>query len=207
MALQAAKEELSNFYLQSAYQRLDRPASPEQRLQGGERMSVMQYLTDSLRYSPRNPWALEEMGAFQLREMRAPADSRLPMAAFRSANVYYHMALMQRPTSAGAWANLALTKHCLDEQDGELFEALRHADELGPWEPEVQQLVLFVSLSVWDKLGAAERAAAVRTLERTARRDAGKAANIVGSFNRLDLLCNIKNDKLKVEEACGRLRK
>lgn len=207
MALQAAKEELSNFYLQSAYQRLDRPASPEQRLRAEERMSVMQYLTDSLRYSPRNPWTLEEMGAFQLREMRASADSGPPMGAVRSANMYYHMALTQRPTSAGAWAYLALTKLYLDEQDGELFEALRHADELGPWEPEVQQLVLFVSLSVWDKLGASEQAAAVRTLERTAQRDAGKAANIVGSFNRLDLLCDIKNDKLKVDELCRRLQK
>jgi hypothetical protein len=206
-ALKAGKEGLSNFYLQSAYQGLDRPAAPGERLRGEEWMRVMKYLTDSLRYSPRNPWTLEEMGALQMRRMRAPTDSRLPMVAVRSANVNYHMALMQRPTSPVAWANLALTKLYLDEQDDELFGALRHADELGPWEPEVQQLVLFVSLAAWDKLGAAQRAAVVRTLERAAQRDAGKAANIVESFKRLDLLCDIKNDKLKVEEPCSRLRK
>jgi len=206
-ALKAGKEALSSSYLQSAYQGLDRSATPGQRLREDEWMRAMKYLADSLRYSPRNPWTLEEMGALQLRRMRAPTDSSLPMVAVRSANVNFHMALMRRPTSPVAWANLALTKLYLDEQDDELFEALRHADDLGPWEPEVQQLVLFVSLAAWDKLGTAQRAAAVRTLERAAQRDAEKAANIVENFKRLDLLCDIKNDKLKVEEPCSRLRK
>lgn len=206
-ALKAGKEELSNFYLQSAYQGLDRAAARGELLRGEEWTRVMKYLTDSLRYSPRNPWTLEEMGALQLRRMRELTDSRLHMVAARSANVNYHMALIERPTSAVAWANLALTKFYLGEQDDELFAALRHADELGPWEPEVQQLVLFVSLAAWDKLGTAQRAAVVRTLERAAQRDAGKAASIVESFNRLDLLCDIKNDKLKVEERCSRQRK
>lgn len=164
----------------------------------------MKYLTDSLRYSPRNPWILEELGALQLRGISAPTDSRPPLAAVRGANVNFHMALMQRPTSPVAWANLALTKLYLDEQDDELFDALRHADELAPWEPEVQQLVLFVSLAAWDKLGTAQRAAAVRTLARAAQRDAEKTTNIVESFKRFDLLCDIKNDKSKVVEPCSR---
>ena len=170
-------------------------------------MRAMTYLTDSLRYSPRNPWTLEEMGALQLRRTRGPTDSRLPMVAVRSANVNFHMALRERPTSPVAWANLALTKLYLGEQDDELFAALRHADELGPWEFEIQQLVLFVSLAAWDKLGTDQRAATVRTLERAAQRDAEKTVKLVGSFKRLDLLCDIKNAKLKVEEACSRLRK
>lgn len=170
-------------------------------------MRAMTYLTDSLRYSPRNPWTLEEMGALQLRRTRAPTDSRLPMVAVRSANVNFHMALIQRPTSPVAWANLALTKLYLGEEDDALFAVLRNADELGPWEFEVQQLVLFVSLSVWDKLGTDQRAATVRTLERAAQRDAEKVVKLVERFKRVDLLCDIKNAKLKVEEPCSRLRK
>ncbi|GEM_PF-1338377 len=203
----AANEGLSNVHWPSAYRGLDDGfVAPGQRWRAEDRMGRMKYLTDSLRYSPRNPWILEELGALQLHGMRAPTDSRPPMADVRGANVNFRMALMQRPTSPVAWANLALTKLYLDEQDDELFEALRHADELGPWEPEVQQRVLFVSLAAWDKLGIAQRAAAVRTLERAAQRDAEKTANIVESFRRFDLLCDIKNDKLRVEERCSRLR-
>lgn len=206
-AWKAGKEGISNFYVQSADQEINRWATPGQRFRGDEGTRVMQYLTESLHYSPKNAWSLEEMGVFELRRMRAATDPALGMAAVRSANLHFHMALIERPTSPFAWANLTLSKLYLDEQDDELFAALRRADELGPWEPEVQQLVLLVGLAAWDKLDTDQRAAMVRTLERAVQRNALKVTEIVKSFNRFDLLCAINNSKLKIDAACSRFHK
>jgi hypothetical protein len=207
LAWKAGREGISNVYVQSANQEIKRWATPGQRFRGDEWTRVMQYLAESLRYSPENAWSLEEMGTFQLRGMSAATDPALAMAAVRSANAHFRKTLMERPISPFAWANLALSKLYLDELDDELFAALRWADELGPWEPEVQQTVLFVGLAAWHKLGPAQRVAMVRTLERAVRRDAPKITEIVRSFDRLDLLCAISNRKLKMEETCSRLRK
>lgn len=200
LAFKAGKEGLSNFFVQSAHLEIDRWSEPGQRIRGDEWMLVLQYLAKSLHYSPNNPWSLEEMGTFHLRRMSAATDSRLAVAAARSANVDFHMALMQRPTSPFAWANLALTKLYLDERDDELIQALGRAEELGPWEPEVQQTVVFVGLAVWNQLNPAQQATVVRAMERGAQRNAGKIAEIAKTFNRIDLFCAISNSISQVRE-------
>lgn len=213
LAWTAGKEGISNYYVQLARQEIDRWAASGQRFRGDEWTRVVQYLTESLRYSPNNAWSLEETGSFELRRMRAATDPASAIAAARGANTHFHMALVERPTSPFAWANLALSKLYLDELDDELFAALRHADELGPWEPEVQQSVLFVGLATWHKLDAAQRAAMVRTMARAMRRDAPRVTEIVKSFNRLDLLCATDNNTMKrnknleLDGACSELQK
>jgi hypothetical protein len=114
--------------------------------------------------------------------------------------------LSQRPTSPFLWADLALTKLYLDEIDVELFTALRHAEELGPWEPVVQQLTLFVGLAVWRDLDAGLRQALVRTLERGALRNAGNMAQIVTSYRRFDLICGNSKYNSIVSAECTKNR-
>jgi hypothetical protein len=121
------------------------------------------------------------------------------MAAARSAAVDFRLALLQRPVSPFAWANLALAKLYLDEADDELLQALARAQELGPWEPEVQQTVVYVGLATWDRLQPQAQAAIVRTMQRGARRDAAKIAGIAGSFKRLELFCGAIDDLTKNE--------
>ena len=207
LAWMAGIEGISNLYVHWANREINRWATPGQRVRGEDWTRVMQNLTESLRYSPNNAWALEAMGAFQLRRKRVATDPALAAAAVRSANTYLHLTLMERPTNPIAWANLALSEFHLNDLDEDLFAALRHADELGPWEPEVQYLVLFVGLAAWDKLGADQRAATVRTLKRAMRQNAPKVTELVKSFKRFDLLCDIKDEKLKMERPCGRLQK
>lgn len=205
-ALLALKEGISNFYAQSAYQALNFGAMSEERLRGGGATQVMQYLTESLRYSPNNAWALEEMGALQVRMARVltdPIDAFNALMAARSANANLHKALLERPTSPFVWANLALAKLALNELDGELLQALRRADELGPWEPDVQKTVIFASLTAWNLLDPEQQASVVRTMERAARRDAQNVAKIAKSFNRLDLICAINNTQLQVGIGCS----
>lgn len=207
LALKAGREGLSNFYAQSAYLEIKRWSGPGQNSRESDRTRVMQYLRKSLRYSSDNPWSLEESGTLQLRRMNAATDPGLAVAAARSANVDFRMALLQRPTSPFTWANFALSKLYLGERDDELFQALRRAEELGPWEPEVQQSVVFAGLAVWNRLNSAQQAAVVRAMGRGAHRDPGKFADIAKMFDRIDLFCAIKITASQGREVCNRIGK
>ena len=158
---------------------------------------------DGLDYASDNPWALEGLGALELARMHASTDPREALAVTRSALVRFRQALLLRPTSAFLWANIALTKLYLDEIDGELIAALRHADELGPWEPTVQKRVLFVGLAVWKDLDPSMRQALTKTLERGALRDAPEMLEIVKSYTRYDLVCAIEKYRIIAGPACA----
>ncbi len=129
--------------------------------------------------------------------MRASRIPREALAVTRDARVRFRQALLQRPTSPFLWANLALTKLYLNEIDDELLTALRNADALGPWEPTVQQTTLFVGLALWQDLDPDLRQALVRTIERGALRNAQKMFEIVKSYARFDLICDIEQYKAK----------
>ncbi|MEK7435955.1 MAG: hypothetical protein AAB150_03635 [Pseudomonadota bacterium] len=207
LAFKAGKEGLSNFYVQSAHLEIQRWAKPGQAYRAEDWTRVMHYLASSLRYSPGNPWALEESGTLQLRSMSAARDPQLAEAAARSANVDFRMALVQRPTSPFSWASFALTKLYLGEQDDELVKALLRAEELGPWEPGVQQTVVFVGLSVWNRLNQAGQAAVLRAMQRGAQHNAAKIAEIAMTFNRIDLFCAISKMTSQGREVCSRISK
>jgi len=163
------------------------------------------YFSGSLYYASSNPLALEGAGAIALARMRASKIPREALAATRDASTRFRQALRQRPTSPFLWANLALTKLYLDEIDGELLTALRHADELGPWEPTVQQTILFVGLAVWQDLDPGLRRALEQTLQRGASRNIAKMYEIVKSYARLDLVCAIPEYKLIAGSNCGKI--
>jgi hypothetical protein len=201
-AFKAGKEGLSNFYAQSAHMEIERWSKPGQLMRGDEGARVARYLARSLDYSPHNPWPLEEMGALQLRGMSAARDAQFAVAAARSAKLHFRMALAERPTSPFAWANFALSKLYLDEQDDALFQALTRAEELGPWEPEVQQAVTFVGLTVWNRLDPAQQAAVVRAMQRGTQRNPAKIAEIAQAFARVDLLCALSYSQLQLREIC-----
>jgi len=204
IAVQSGRLGASALYAQMAQMELDRWGSS--RIPGavsGLRRAEG-HLSDSLRMVSGNPWALEKAGAAQLARMRTAIDPREALAAARNARSRYRDALLQRPASPFLWANLALTKLYLDQFDEEMFTALRHADELGPWEPAVQQTVLFVGLAAWDRLDPGLQQGLARTLERGALRNAPKMYEIVKSYRRYDLLCGIKKYNDMRELDCKR---
>ena len=97
------------------------------------------------------------------------------------------------PPGAASAADLALPvgqsrDNYLNETDGELFAALHHADELGPWEQTVQQTTLFVGLAVWQDL---DRPAAGAYADPAARSIAQSSENVRNreSYTRFDLVC------------------
>ena len=167
---------------------------------------IEQRLYSSLRYASGNPWTLEQMGALNLAKMRASTVPREAVALTRDARARFRQALVQRPTSPFLWANLALAKLYLDEIDAEFFAALTYADVLGPWEPIVQQVTVFVGLAAWQALDPGMRQALLRTLERAAIRNAEKMVQIVKSYRRIDLLCGNSKYNSIVGHECAKSR-
>lgn len=165
---------------------------------------IEQHLYTSFRYASGNPWTLEQMGTLNLVRMRASRVPREAVALTRDARIRFRQALSQRPTSPFLWANLALAKLYLDEFDAEFIAALRHADELGPWEPIVQQVVVFAGLAAWQHLEPGVQQALVRTLERGALRNADKMVQIVKSYRRFDLICGSSQYNSIVGRECAK---
>ena len=160
-AAQSARMGLAGFYAQLAQNDTDQWHPGRRSASAAEVDRAAQYFSDSIYYASSNPLALEGAGAVALAKMRASKMPREALAATRDASARFRQALRQRPTSPFLWANLALTKLYLDEIDGELLTALRNANELGPWEPTVQQTLLFVGLAVWQDLDPGPRDSAV----------------------------------------------
>jgi hypothetical protein len=195
IAVQCARLGVAGLLVQSAQDEVGAwtPASPKPGMAQIRRAA--KYYSDSLGYMHDNPWALEGLGAIDLARMRVSTIPREALAVTRSARARFRQALLQRPTSPFLWANLALAKLYLDEIDDELRTALRHADELGPWEPTVQQTVLFIGLAAWQELGPDPRQNLARTIERGATRNTRKMFDIVNSYTRFDLICAIEQYK------------
>lgn len=197
LAFKAVQQGLSDFYVQSARQEIELWSVPKRPLRGDEWPRIMGYLDRSLAIAPGNAWALEELGVLHLRRVGVATQPGQALASARAAYANLRKALVQRPSSPFAWANLAQAKLLLDEIDAELFEALGRATALGPREPEAQQTVAFVGLAAWHNADAAQRSTIVTAFDRMAARNPDKAVDIARAFNRLDLVCD-KAATLKV---------
>jgi hypothetical protein len=204
IAVQCARLGMAGLYVQTAQGEIDRWTSAARKPDRAEIRHAADHFSESLGYASGSPWALEGLGALDLARMRVSANPREALAVTRSAHVRFRQALLQRPTSPFLWANLALTKLYLNEIDDELLTALRHADELGPWEPGAQQTVLFVGLAVWRELDPGLQQALVRTIERGALHNAQKMFEIIRSYTRFDLVCAIEKYRLIAGPNCAK---
>lgn len=203
LTFQSARMGLSGLIVELAQSEVDRWPSARGRVPMSELHRIGNYFSDSLSVAPNNPWALESLGSLDLLSVRA---SRTPSEAVdfaRKAHSQYSSALKERPSSPFLWANLALAKLYLDQIDDIFFSALRHADELGPWEPSTQQVVLFVSLAAWQKLNEDQRQAVRRAVERGGVRNAAKMFEIVKTYRRFDLVCGLSAYHAVGGKACG----
>lgn len=206
LSYRAGEVAIADLYLRSFVQD---PARPAVRVQGTPAevwLIARQHLLASLRYSPLNPRALELAGRHDLAGIRVRADDRSFQATTHSAYEYFRLALQVRPASADAWVALAQTKLFRGEWDEEMFAALRHADQLAPWEYHIQHAIVFVSATAWGKLDADRRAATLRTLERATRHNAEPIAQLLKRVNRLNILCESAIDAPKVRELCSQSR-
>jgi hypothetical protein len=106
------------------------------------------------------------------------------------AHVHFLKALEMRPTSPYTWANLASAKYRQGDTGPAFEAALRHAADLGPFEPEVQETVAFYGLAVWDEVAAPTRAAIDRAVRAGMRRNPGVMLQIAQRRGRLAVACS-----------------
>ncbi len=201
-AVQCARLGAAGLLVQLAQFEVDGWTSASRPPSRAEISRAAKYFSDSLEYASGNPWALEGLGALDLARMRASRSPREALDLTRDAHLRLRQALHQRPTSPFLWANLALTKLYLAEIDAEFLTALRHADELGPWEPSTQQTVLFVGLAAWQDLDPGLRQGLGRTLGRGASRMPEGIFKIVKSYRRFDLICAIQKYEVLAAPDC-----
>ena len=204
VAAQAGRLGISGLIVELAQQEVDRWVSTRKPQGMASVNRVAGYYSDSLDYVSDNPWALEGLAAMDLTRVRLSVVPQEAVAHAKAARTHLRRALRQRPTAPFLWANLAVAKLYLDEKDGEFFTALRHADELGPWEPRSQEIFLFVSLAAWDKLQAGQRRAAVLSVERGGVHNALKMFDIVKSYGRIELVCGLKGYDVVAGPACAK---
>lgn len=204
VAVQAGRLGISGLIVELAQQEVDRWVSTRKPQGMASVNRVAGYYSDSLDYVSDNPWALEGLAAMELAKMRLSMVPGEAVAHAKAARTHLRRALLRRPTAPFLWANLALAKLYLDEKDGEFFTALRHADELGPWEPRSQEIFLFVSLAAWDKLEAGQRQAAALSVGRGGVHNALKMFDIVKSYGRIELVCGLKGYDVVAGPACAK---
>ena len=105
-----------------------------------------------------------------------------------------------RPTSPYSWANLAWTKFHLKQIDAEFYLALDSAIRLGPWEPEVQFVVVDLGFALWQQLPAEMRPKILAIAQNGQRRYGTQIAAIAHQRGRLADVC--KFEKLATMPVC-----
>jgi hypothetical protein len=120
---------------------------------GGQELDAMASdLSRAIQLSPADPGLRELLGIMELRRARSGE-------AVERAHGHLASALVMRPTSSYAWANVVVASYQLGRTN-EVFEAaLRNAVLMGPSEPEVQAVVADHGLAVWDEVAPGTRAA------------------------------------------------
>ena len=191
IAVQSARMGVAGLTVELAQSEVNRWAATPARRGLGELNRVAGYFSESLGIIADNPWALEGLGARDLARVRVSRTPAEAVAFTRDSHLQFRRALQQRPTSPFLWANIARSKLLLDEIDEDFFKAMRYADELGPWEPASQQMVLFAGLAAWAKLDPGLQQSMSGILRRGSLRNAPKLYEIVKSYMRFDLVCGI----------------
>jgi len=205
LAVQAARLGIADAYERTARLEIERwgtrPVNPQ------DLARATGWVTQSLRYAPHHPSALEDLAGLKLRQMHAATDPQLAVALARGAYLDFRRALVERPTAGLNWARLGLTKLYLAEQDEELFSALRRSVALGPRDPGVPELVLHLGMALWPKMDSQLRGEVVRALGLSASRDANAAFAIGKSYGRFDLMCDINALRALARGACEEFHK
>ena len=129
---------------------------------------------------PRDPSVHELLGI---------AKARAGPEYVADAAVEFKRAVALRPASGYAWANLVSANYRLGRTDGAFEKALAHAAELGPYEPEVQQLVAHFGLAVWNEVSGETRVAVEKMVSAGMRRNPPEMLQIAQRRGRLDVAC------------------
>lgn len=148
--------------------------------------SVRQDLMEARKARPQDAFSFELLGVVAARDRAHP--ERLPGAIDD-----FKQALRLRPVSPYTWANLVHAYYEAGETGPEFERALRRAQELGPWEPEVQATLVHYGLAVREEIGPAARGSVDLAVASAMRRNPSETLQISERRGRLDVACAAMN--------------
>ena len=165
-----------------------------------EANAIIDELLRSQRLDPGNPATAEKLGSLYSLNVRN-VDAGTTLGARREkALEQYSSAVGKRPTSPYAWANIAWTKYHLGQVDADFYRALDNAIRLGPWEPEIQMVILEFGFALWEELPPDMRPKILAVARNGQHRQAEKILAIARKRGRLAEVCKI--EKLAKSAAC-----
>ena len=164
---------------------------------------VIASLLRAQRIDPNNPATAEQLGGaytIDVRETDQQGSNRAVTREWAKAYEQYSRAVALRPTSPYAWANRAWTKYYQGKVDMALYVALQNAINLGPWEPEVQFVVVDLGFALWDEMPIDLRPQVLDLAQNGQRRYAAQIVAIAQKRGRLTEVCKLQ--KLAALPAC-----
>jgi hypothetical protein len=152
----------------------------------GPRQDTMAAVLDDLRTAtvalPGDAHGVELQGIVKGRGRADPAMLAEAIADFRQAVMY-------RPVSPYTWANLVHAFYEAGNTGPEFEHAIRQAQALGPWEPEVQATLANYGLAVREEVSPATRGAIDLAVASAMRRNPSETLQISERRGRLDVAC------------------
>src|SRR5262249_21627422 len=133
---------------------------------------------------PSDPATHELLGVLAARASGDPRNHQVAIDQFRTA-------IELRPSSPYTWLHLAELRYRTGDTGPNFERDLGRAASLGPSEPQVQRVVAFLGLAVYDDLSVAARAVVDRMIGAGARRDTLEMMQISARRGRLDVTCRV----------------
>ena len=152
------------------------------------------------RFEPGNPDIPEQLGGLYALKVRAAGASGVIGNQGAKALEQFSSAVVMRPSSPYAWANLARIKYDQGQVDDIFYRALDNAMRLGPWERDVQFAVVDLGFALWDKAPTALRPRILSVVQNGLTRDAAQMLVIAQRHGRLAEVCKL--EKLASVAAC-----
>lgn len=150
-------------------------------------------LAQARKLDPRNPQLAEQLGQLYLAGVKNGSE----VTAFGSRAIEpFVEAVAMRPSSPYAWANLAWAKYYSGQVDKVFYAALANAARLGPWEKEIQLIVVDLGLALWNDLPADLRAEISVVAGNAQLRMATEVVAIGQKRGRLGEVCGLEKTRL-----------
>ena len=198
---------LADIYARSSITVLDKWRYGKKILNSDDWDKLRADLSYALESDPDNPNIHQYLAlALEGRFANTAPKNKEAMSSRREAYAHYKKAISLRPTWPYTWMNLALVKYRLGETDDEFYHAMHKADELGPWEPGVQSVIVDIGLHYWNSLSRDEREFVLniidKSLHHSKRKHSVDVLNLTKRRGKLELVCLIYEDIGFVNEYC-----
>ena len=168
-----------------------------------EASEVVASLLRAQRIDPGNPATAEQLGGaytIDVQNKRAAGPNATVTRQWLEAFEQYSRAVVLRPTSPYSWANRAWTKYYLGQVDRDLYVALQNAINLGPWEPDVQFVIVDLGFALWEQMPVDLRPQVLAVAQNGVRRHGTQIIAIAQKRGHLAEVC--KMEKLASLPAC-----